>query len=137
MEPLEQSSRAGESDDSQIFGNARNASTDFRKFQPPQHRKENHTISVRDAAKMFEAAGVARTERSIINWCRQNRQGLARLDCYLDPNDRKYFITQASIELAIKEEMSKGQQKAASGFPNPDRTVPNASEAPAGVSDEQ
>lgn len=31
-------------------------------------RKETHTLTVRETARMFEAAGAARTERSIINW---------------------------------------------------------------------
>src|SRR5438094_10652030 len=118
MESLTQNQSGNGDDRSEGFGTP-NPSEGFAKFGTPSQRKETHTISVRDAAKMFEAAGVARTERSIINWCRQNRQGLARLDCYFDPNDRKYFITQASIELAIKEELSKGQQKATGGFPNP------------------
>jgi hypothetical protein len=71
-------------------------------------RKENHTLTVRQAARMFEAAGVGRTERSIINWCQPNKAGVARLDCYFDPNERKYYITPQSIELAIADEKSKG-----------------------------
>ena len=112
---------------SESFGDIPNPSAASRRLRPEQ-RKETHTISVHDAAKMFEAAGVARTERSIINWCWQNRQGLARLDSYFDPNDRKYYITQASIELAIKEELSKGQQKAPPDTPKPEGDVPKASE---------
>lgn len=56
---------------------------------------------------MFEAAGVARTERSIINWCQPNKMGVARLDNYFDPNERKYFISPQSVELAIQEEKAK------------------------------
>jgi hypothetical protein len=56
---------------------------------------------------MFEAAGVARAERSIINWCQPNRQGIARLDSYYDPNERKYFITSQSVETVIKEEIHR------------------------------
>jgi hypothetical protein len=56
---------------------------------------------------MFEDAGVARTERSITNWCQLNAQGIARLDAYYDPNERKYFITPQSVELAIAEEKAK------------------------------
>src|SRR5205823_13637433 len=70
-------------------------------------RKENHTLSVREVARKFEAAGVARTERSIVNWCQFNPQGVARLDAYFDPNERKYFITPQSVELAIAEEQAK------------------------------
>jgi hypothetical protein len=56
---------------------------------------------------MFESAGVARTERSITNWCWPNRQGVARLDGYFDPNERRYYITPESVELAIAEEKAK------------------------------
>jgi hypothetical protein len=70
-------------------------------------RKQNHTLTVREAARLFEAAGVARTERSITNWCWPNRQGVPRLDCYFDPNERRYFITPESVESAISEEKSK------------------------------
>jgi hypothetical protein len=56
---------------------------------------------------MFEAAGMARTERSIINWCQPNRQGISRLDSYYDPNERRYYITPQSVETAIQEEKAK------------------------------
>jgi len=64
-------------------------------------------LTVREAARLFETAGVARTERSITNWCQPNRTGVARLDAYYDPNERKYFITPQSVELAIAEEKAK------------------------------
>jgi len=70
-------------------------------------RKESHTLTVREVTRMFEAGGVARTERSIANWCQVNPQGVARLDAYFDPNERKYFITPQSVELAIAEEKAK------------------------------
>ena len=70
-------------------------------------RKINHTLTVREVARMFEAAGVARTERSITNWCQASRTGIARLDSYFDPNERKYFITPESVNRAIQEEQSK------------------------------
>ena len=73
-------------------------------------RKENHTLTVRETARMFEASGVARTERSIINWCQPNRQGVARLDSYFDPNERKYFITPQSVESAIQEEIQRANK---------------------------
>ena len=50
---------------------------------------------------------MARTERSIINWCQLNSQGVARLDAYFDPNERRYYITPQSVELAIAEEKAK------------------------------
>jgi hypothetical protein len=51
--------------------------------------------------------GVARTERSITNWCQPNKSGVARLDAYFDSNDRKYFITPQSVDAAITEELAK------------------------------
>jgi len=64
---------------------------------------EHHVLTVR----MFEAANVARSERSIVNWCQANRQGIARLDAYYDPNERRYYITPQSVEAVIEEEKAK------------------------------
>ena len=96
--------------DSERFGAVPKASEAFR--TPPQYseRKDNHTVTVREAARMFEAAGVARTERSIVNWCQPNKLGVPRLDCYFDPNEGKYYITPESIQLAISEEMAKARR---------------------------
>lgn len=89
------------------FGNVPNHSEPFRIVPKAAERKENRTLTVREAARMFEAAGVARTERSIINWCQPNKTGIARLDAYFDPNERKYYVTLQSVELAIAEEKAK------------------------------
>jgi hypothetical protein len=135
VEPISQNISQNADGGSPAFGNLPNANSESGgKFSRPTQRKDSHTISVRDAAKMFEAAGVARTERSIINWCWPNRQGLARLDSYFDPNDRKYFITQQSIELAIKEELSKSQPQESTAFPNGQEKVPQPSENPQSAS---
>jgi len=83
---------------------------EFGKVPQVAERKENHTLTVRETARMFETAGVARTERSIINWCQPNRQGIARLDSYYDPNERKYFITPQSVETAIQEEIQRAKK---------------------------
>jgi len=83
---------------------------DFGKVPQVAERKGNHTLTVRETARMFEAAGVARTERSIINWCQPNRQGIARLDSYFDPNERKYYITPQSVEAVIQEESQRSKK---------------------------
>lgn len=93
--------------DAEGFGTVRNASASFGSIPKSSERKENHTLTVREVARMFEAAGVARTERSIVNWCQANLQGISRLDAYFDPNEHKYFITPQSVELAIREEQAK------------------------------
>jgi hypothetical protein len=79
----------------------------FGKVPQVAERKEDHTLTVREVARMFESAGVARTERSITNWCQTNRQGIRRLDCYYDPNEHKYYITPQSVEAAIQEEIQR------------------------------
>ena len=92
---------------SEEFGKIPNDTENFRNLRNIAERKENHTLTVREVTRMFETADVARTERSIINWCQPNKSGVARLDCYFDPNDRKYFVTPQSVELAIAEEKAK------------------------------
>ena len=85
-------------------------SEEFGKAPQAAERKENHTLTVRESARLFESAGVARTERSIINWCQPNRQGIARLDSYFDPNERKYYITPQSVEAVIQEEIQRSKK---------------------------
>lgn len=91
------------------FRNIPNNSETFRSVRNLSERKENHTLTVREVARMFEDAGVARTERSIINWCQPDKHGGCRLDCYFDQNERKYFITPQSVERAIEEERAKSR----------------------------
>ncbi len=88
----------------EVFGTIPNSSEAFR---TPSVRRENCTLIVRDVARLFETAGVARSERSITNWCQPNRQGIARLEAYFDPNERRYFITPQSVEAAITEEKAR------------------------------
>lgn len=87
-----------------------NDAEELGKVPQVAERKEDHTLTVREVARMFESAGVARTERSIINWCQPNRQGLTRLDCYYDPNERKYYITPQSVEAVIQEEIQRSKK---------------------------
>ena len=92
---------------SESFGKVPHAAESFRNLPNTSERTDNHTLTVREVARMFEAAGVARTERSIVNWCQPNPQGMARLDAYFDMNDRRWFITPESVESAIAEEKAK------------------------------
>ncbi len=120
------------------FGNIPQAAETFRTF--PNHaegfgtlrnhaeKTEHHTQSVREVARMFEQAGVPRTERSIINWCQPNRQGIARLDAYFDTNERRYFITPESVTRAIQEEQSKGGNMPPTLQPTSKEAIPNPSE---------
>lgn len=111
---------------SEPFRTVRNDSESFRSVPHLSERKENHTLTVREAARMFEAAGVTRTERSITNWCQIPAQGIARLDAYFDPNERKYFITPQSVESAIAEEKAKAAK--ANTPSEPVGNVPQTSE---------
>ncbi|MEI7535337.1 MAG: hypothetical protein WCK57_13300 [Verrucomicrobiae bacterium] len=86
------------------------ATEEFGTVPQVAERKENHTLTVKETARMFEAAGVARTERSVINWCQPNRQGITRLDSYYDPNERKYYITPQSVEAVIQEEIQRAKK---------------------------
>jgi hypothetical protein len=112
---------------SEDFRNMRNDSETFRTIPKNSERKENHTLTVREVARMFESAGVARTERSIVNWSQANAHGVARLDAYYDPNERKYYITPQSVDLAIAEEKAKAAKVNSSS--EPVRPVRNDSEA--------
>jgi len=93
--------------DSEAFGTVRNAAEPFRTVRNSSERSNHHTLTVREVARMFEQAGVPRTERSIVKWCQPNAQGIARLDAYLDTNERRYFITPESVNRAIEEEKSR------------------------------
>lgn len=99
---------------SEVFRTVQNDSEQFRNLPTDSEREEGHTLTVREVARLFENAGVARTERSIVNWCQPNKSGVARLANYFDPNERKYFITPQSVELAIKEEQAKVDNKPSS-----------------------
>lgn len=92
---------------SELFGKVPHAAESFGNLPNTSERTDNHTLTVREVARMFEAAGVARTERSIVNWCQPNRQGMARLNAFFDTNDRRWFITPQSVEFAIEEEKAK------------------------------
>lgn len=79
----------------------------FRTVPNDAEARERHTLTVKEVARMFEKAGVARTERSVVNWCQKDANDSSRLDSYFDPNERKHFITPESAERAIEEELAK------------------------------
>ena len=117
-------------DPSENLRNVPHLSEDFRSIPQPSEqfgmipnlseRKENHILTAREVTRMFEEAGVSRTERSIINWCHPDKHGVSRLDAYYDVNERKYFITPQSVDRAIQEEQAKGK---AGTFPKTAETV--------------
>jgi len=123
---------------SEEFGSLPNDAEDFRNVPKPAEafgtlrknaeRTHGHTLTVREVARLFEAAGVARTERSIVTWCRANPQGLSRLDAYFDMNERKWFITQESVERVIAEEQARAAHRSEPLPNSAEESVPNASE---------
>jgi hypothetical protein len=110
------------------FGTIPQGAEGFGTVRNNVEKTEHHTLTVREVARMFENADVPRTERSIINWCQPNRQGIARLDAFFDTNERKYFITPQSVSLAIREEQAKGGGNAAVTPPPMKEKIPNPSE---------
>ena len=119
---------------SEPFGNLPQSSETFRIVPKAAERTDQHTLTVREVARLFEQAGVPRTERSIVNWCQLNHQGIARLDAFFDTNERKYFITPQSVTAAIREE----QAKQAGGRVASDSAdeIPKAAERTAPVAEE-
>src|SRR4029453_6009999 len=116
-------------DASVTFRTIPNDSESFGKLPNRSERKENHILTVHSTARKFEDAGVPRTERSITNWCQPDRNGVSRLDCYFDPNERKYYITPQSVERAIEEEKSKSKSGELPHASESFGTIPNTSEA--------
>ena len=112
---------------SEPFGKVPHDAETFRSLPNTSERTDNHTLTVREVARKFEAAGVARTERSIVNWCQPNPQGMARLNAFFDTNDRRWFITPQSVESAISEEQAKAA-KAGQSPSEPVAAIPQRSE---------
>src|SRR5437763_1621896 len=81
---------------------------------------------LREVARLFEQAGVPRTKRSIINWGRHNRQGVARLDAFFDDNEGRYYITPQNVTRAIEEERAKQTSPGAAPAEEPE--MPKRSE---------
>lgn len=125
---------------SEDFGTVRKTAEIFGSFPKGSERNENHTLTVREVARMLQAAGVPRTERSITNWCQPNRSGIARLDAYYDPNEGRYLITPQSVELTIAEEKARAEKSIPDvsemfgKVPKPSEAVPKQ-EAPVSEAD--
>jgi len=71
-------------------------------------RQEEHTLTSREALKLFEQSGLPRSQRSIERYCRGEK-----LDCFLDPDEERYYITRESADRLIgqlKEIMARHRQ---------------------------
>jgi len=121
--------RKGVPNSSEPFGNVQKPSEGFGSLPNLSERKANHTLTVRQAARMFEDAGVPRSDHTITNWCHADKEtGASKLDCYRDPNDRKFFITPESLRTAIAEEKDKVGVENLPNSSKPFGNIPKASE---------
>jgi hypothetical protein len=59
-------------------------------------RREEHNLTSREAMQLFEALGVPRNQRSIERYCDEGK-----MDCFKDPDERRYYISRASAERLI------------------------------------
>lgn len=78
-------------------------------FPQMMNKTDAHSITIRSAVRIFEDAKISRSPRTIANWCKPNTESVNRLDCWQDPKDHAYYITQQSIEHVIEEETAKGR----------------------------
>src|SRR3954452_16186036 len=97
----------------------------FVPIRKPSERKPSHILTVREVSRIFEEQDVPITEHTVTNWCKQNGQGVYRLDGYYDEVERKWYITPESVDLAIKEERIKLRKD----ILNPSEAAQNFSEA--------
>ena len=59
-------------------------------------RSDHHTMTTSEVVKLFEESGLPREKRSIERYCEAHK-----LDCFKDPDEMRYYITQASAEKLI------------------------------------
>jgi len=73
-------------------------------------RGAEHTLSSAETLKLFINNGLPRSSRSIERYCSSGR-----LDCFLDPDDKRYYATPASVELLIGhiKELQRRHEQAA------------------------
>jgi hypothetical protein len=93
---------------SEAFGNTPSSvseTMDDVLYRPP--RQAVHTLTVREVEKLFEQAGSPVTERSILNWCKPNREGVCRLQCGYERGEYRWYIAPDSVERVIEEERKK------------------------------
>ena len=101
-------------------------------------RTEAHNITSKEAEGLFAEAGVPRSKRSVERYCAKGR-----LDCFLDPDEGQYYITEGSIRTLaaeLKQIESRHQRPDAMtppGAPPSDKggsTAANGGQGPAGAS---
>ena len=87
-------------------------------------RSDKHTLTTREVMKMFDEAGVPRNQRTIERYCKEGD-----LDCIHDTLEKRYYITQESVEIQIGQlkEIASRHEKVSTyavpqSHPTPDDT---------------
>src|SRR5439155_1183326 len=88
-------------------------------------RSDGHTLTTSEVAKIFEEAGLPRDKRSIERYCEQGK-----LDCFKDPDELRYFITQASTRRLIGHLMELKERHQRPIVDMPPQSVPTPDDMP-------
>jgi hypothetical protein len=78
-----------------------------------QTRRDDHSLTSREVLKIFEQAGLMRSQRSIERYCMHDK-----LDCFFDSDEQRYYVTPASVDRLIgllKEIQARHQDTADAG----------------------
>ena len=84
-------------------------------------RSDAHTLTTTEVAKLFENAALPRDKRSIERYCEQGK-----LDCFKDPDEMRYYITQTSADRLIghiRELKERHEQRSAPATSSSGATV--------------
>jgi hypothetical protein len=84
-------------------------------------RSDAHTMTTTEVAKLFENAALPRDKRSIERYCEQGK-----LDCFKDPDELRYYITQISADRLIghiRELKERHEQRSAPATSSSGATV--------------
>lgn len=89
-------------------------------------RRDEHALTSLEVAKRFEQSGIPRSQRSIERYCRDGK-----LDCFLDPDEDRYYATPASVETLIAQMKEIQARHESTGSPPADpRAAPGTTDAP-------
>jgi hypothetical protein len=95
-------------------------------------RSEAHTLTTREVMKMFEDSGVPRNQRTIERYCKGGD-----LDCFPDSLEKRYYITQTSVETLIGQlkEIASRHEKISVNAEVPPRPTPSDTDRPTATDD--
>ena len=95
--------------------------------------KEAHTLTSKEAAQLFEQAGIPRSQRSIERYCESGK-----LDCIIDPDEKHWYASKKSVDLLIGQlkELQARHQPSELSEPGPTASA-NVGQVPTRPSKEQ